>query len=202
MPEGKQFFLTLLTTAFSRSQVEEQLALLETRQACQIALAGRSNVGKSSLINALANRRQLAKVSSTPGKTRSVNFYWVEPTGFALVDLPGYGYARCSQEEKNNWASLISFYLTNNPSLRALALLLDCRIPPQALDKELALFARERGIPLLPVLTKIDKCTQNERSRRQLEWSRLLGGLRPLTVSAKEKRGIAELWSALDKIAE
>ena len=147
--------------------------MLEQRQEAQIALAGRSNVGKSSLVNALARRKQLAKISATPGKTRSINFYRVAPDGFSLVDLPGYGYAKCSQEERKSWAKLIEYYLTNTPTLKALALLLDCRIPPQALDRDLADFARGHGIPLLPVLTKADKCTQVERSKRQRLWRRL-----------------------------
>jgi len=152
--------LTLEATTFNKPQLQEQLSVLEQRQEAQIALAGRSNVGKSSLVNALARRKQLAKISATPGKTRSINFYRVAPDGFSLVDLPGYGYAKCSQEERKSWAKLIEYYLTNTPTLKALALLLDCRIPPQALDRDLADFARGHGIPLLPVLTKADKCTQ------------------------------------------
>lgn len=192
-----QSTLTLVATTFNREQLQAQLDALDARNAFQIALAGRSNVGKSSLVNALARRRQLAKISATPGKTRSINFYWVEPDGFALVDLPGYGYARCSHEERRSWAKLIEYYLTDRPSLKALALLLDCRIPPQALDRELADFARGHGIPLLPVLTKADKCSQTERAKKQQEWSLLLDGIRPLAVSAKELRGIDPLWAAI-----
>ncbi len=192
-----QSTLTLVATTFNREQLQAQLDALDARNAFQIALAGRSNVGKSSLVNALARRRQLAKISATPGKTRSINFYWVEPDGFALVDLPGYGYARCSHEERRSWAKLIEYYLTDRPSLKALALLLDCRIPPQALDRELADFARGHGIPLLPVLTKADKCSQTERAKKQQEWSLLLDGIRPLAVSAKELRGIDALWAAI-----
>ena len=154
-------------------------------------------MGKSSLINALAVRKKLAKVSATPGKTRSINFYRVQPHNFFLVDLPGYGYAKCSQEERKSWAKLIEYYLTNTPALKALALLLDCRIPPQALDCDLADFARVHGIPLLPVLTKADKCTQVERSKRQQEWSRLLNGVMPLPVSSKDMLGIDALWREL-----
>lgn len=96
-----------------------------------------------------------------------------------------------------SWAKLIEYYLTDRPSLKALALLLDCRIPPQALDRELADFARGHGIPLLPVLTKADKCSQTERAKKQQEWSLLLDGIRPLAVSAKELRGIDALWAAI-----
>ena len=193
--------LTLEATTFNKPQLQEQLSVLEQRQEAQIALAGRSNVGKSSLVNALARRKQLAKISATPGKTRSINFYRVAPDGFSLVDLPGYGYAKCSQEERKSWAKLIEYYLTNTPTLKALALLLDCRIPPQALDRDLADFARGHGIPLLPVLTKADKCTQVERSKRQQEWSRLLNGIMPLPVSSKDMRGVDALWSELRRFA-
>ena len=193
--------LTLEATTFNKPQLQEQLSVLEQRQEAQIALAGRSNVGKSSLVNALARRKQLAKISATPGKTRSINFYRGAPDGFSLVDLPGYGYAKCSQEERKSWAKLIEYYLTNTPTLKALALLLDCRIPPQALDRDLADFARGHGIPLLPVLTKADKCTQVERSKRQQEWSRLLNGIMPLPVSSKDMRGVDALWSELRRFA-
>ncbi len=193
--------LTIEATSFNKKQLQEQLDALDERQAAQIALAGRSNVGKSSLVNALARRKQLAKISATPGKTRSINFYRVDPDGFFMVDLPGYGYAKCSQEERKSWAKLIEFYLTTAPRLKALALLLDCRLPPQALDRDLADFARAQGIPLLPVLTKADKCTQVERSKRQQEWARLLGGVMPIPVSSKDMRGVDSLWKELRRFA-
>ena len=172
---------------------------LEESDLPEICFCGRSNVGKSSLINAVLGRKSIARVSSKPGKTVTVNFYRVD--GMRLVDLPGYGYAKCSQEERKSWAKLIEYYLTNTPTLKALALLLDCRIPPQALDRDLADFARGHGIPLLPVLTKADKCTQVERSKRQQEWSRLLNGIMPLPVSSKDMRGVDALWSELRRFA-
>ena len=104
--------LTLESTAYTLDQ-------LTAHPEAQIALAGRSNVGKSSLVNALAGRKKLAKVSSTPGKTRSVNFYLVEPLRFYLVDLPGYGYARASHSEREKWAKLLERYLTECASLKA-----------------------------------------------------------------------------------
>ena len=162
----------------------------------QIAFAGKSNVGKSSVINKLLLRKNFARVGEAPGKTTHINFFRIDAKLY-LVDLPGYGYAKCSQEERKSWAKLIEYYLTNTPTLKALALLLDCRIPPQALDRDLADFARGHGIPLLPVLTKADKCTQVERSRRQQEWSRLLNGIMPLPVSSTDMRGIDALWREL-----
>jgi GTP-binding protein len=186
--------LTLKATIFTREQLDTHISIT---QLFQIALAGRSNVGKSSLVNALAGRRQLAKTSSTPGKTRSINCYLVSPENFWLVDLPGYGYARCSHAERQKWANLIENYLENCKTLRALALLLDCRLSPQKLDKDLAAFAISRDIPLLPVLTKADQCKQAEQAKRQQEWAVLLDGIIPTPVSAKTGRGLNVLWAKL-----
>jgi len=185
--------LTLETTAYT---LEQLISLPEA----QIALAGRSNVGKSSLINALAGRKKLAKVSSTPGKTRSVNYYRVTPHNFYLVDLPGYGYARASHSEREKWAHLLERYLVECASLKALALLLDSRLEPQILDKNLAAFARTNGLNIVPVLTKADKCTQRERANRQNEWQELLG-TRPIVTSSSNRYGIDNLWRALVETA-
>ena len=129
--------LELLATLYTLDQLKNAVHDMP-----QIALAGRSNVGKSSLINALARRKKLAKVSSEPGKTRSVNLFEVRPDGFCLTALPGYGYARRGHEERRSWAALIQNYLENTPTLRALALLIDCRIPTQESDRVMADFAK------------------------------------------------------------
>lgn len=178
--------LELVTTAYTTQQ-------LPAFDLPQVAMAGRSNVGKSSLINALAGRKNLAKVSSNPGKTRSVNFYLVKPYDFYLVDLPGYGYARASHEERRHWAEVLEKYITSTHELRSLALLLDCRIPPQKLDIDLGVFAEAHNIPVLPVLTKIDKCRQKERDAKQKEWQEILG-VKPFLVSAQKRTGIDKLW--------
>ncbi|MDO5483910.1 MAG: ribosome biogenesis GTP-binding protein YihA/YsxC [Desulfovibrionaceae bacterium] len=185
--------LTLESTAYT---IEQLLALNDS----QIALAGRSNVGKSSLINALAGRKKLAKVSATPGKTRSVNFYRVSPLGFYLVDLPGYGYARASHEERRKWAKVLEHYLTRSKQLKALALLLDCRLSPQKLDLELASFAASCQIPVIPVLTKADKCNQRERMARQKEWQNIIG-TKPVLTSSTSRLGLPELWQVLSLAA-
>lgn len=166
----------------------------------QVAMAGRSNVGKSSLINALAGRKSLAKVSATPGKTRSVNFYLVKPYNFYLVDLPGYGYARASHEERRNWAKVLEKYLSESPTLKGLALLLDCRLPPQAIDQELAAFAQSKDLSILPILTKVDKCKQMERAKRQNEWGAIFDK-KPLLVSAARHSGLDKVWKALIRMA-
>ena len=167
----------------------------------QIAMAGRSNVGKSSLINALANRKDLAKTSSSPGKTRSLNFFRVKPQDYYLVDLPGYGYARCSKTEREKWAKLIDAYLTRTPGLSAVVLLIDSRIPPQDLDRDLAGFVQGAGIPLVPVLTKIDKCSTKDRALREKEWKAILGLGKMQLVSAKTGSGLEKLWQLMHAAA-
>lgn len=182
--------LILETTAYTLDQ-------LTSLNEPQIAFAGRSNVGKSSLINALARRNKLAKTSATPGKTRSVNYYRVVPEDFIVVDLPGYGYAQCSKEERKKWAKLIEKYIVSCQGLKALAVLLDSRLDPQRLDVELTTYAQAHNIPLLPILTKGDKCNQRERSARQKQWAALLGGQKPVITASKNGLGIQELWKEL-----
>lgn len=183
--------------------LEDTIYLLEQLkcvQEPQIALAGRSNVGKSSLINALGGRKNLARISSTPGKTQSINYYRVEPWGFYLVDLPGYGYAKASKSDRDKWAKLINTYLTTTPGLKALAVLLDCRIPPQKLDIDLTAYARSIRLPLLPILTKADKCKQRERAAKQTEWATLLEGERPIISSAESGMGINTIWESMHRL--
>lgn len=192
--------LTLLATAFS----EKQLIHAELPQ---VALAGRSNVGKSSIVNALAGRKQLAKTSSTPGKTRSINYYALEGNGFVappeegkmalLVDLPGYGYARCSKAERNAWARLLEFYLRETQGLQALALLLDSRLPPQKIDIQLAEMALGMQLPIIPVLTKIDKSKLREREACIRGWEKIIEGFTPVLTSSQTKKGIDTLWESL-----
>ena len=187
---GLQPALQLEATAFTREQlIHPELP--------QIALAGRSNVGKSSLVNALAGRKMLAKVSSTPGKTRSINYYRVDDTPGYLVDLPGYGYAQCSQAERNKWAGLMRHYFTVTPGLRALLLLLDARLTPQKLDKDLLAFALSRSLRVVPVLTKADKCNKKNLDTCVRAWEPFLGRNSLVITSAQHKTGIAELWRVL-----
>lgn len=174
---------------------------LEPMPAPQIALAGRSNVGKSSLVNALAGRRKLAKISSTPGKTQSLNFYKVAPWGFYLVDLPGYGYARVSKTERAKWGKLIDAYIQGNPWLRAVAVLLDARHPPQKNDMELIGYIQGKGVAVLPVLTKADKTRQRDREAVRKQWALLLDSAKPLATSSETGLGIEALWGALREAA-
>ncbi|MGI6316925.1 MAG: ribosome biogenesis GTP-binding protein YihA/YsxC [Christensenellales bacterium] len=132
-------------------------AQMKTRLALpQIALVGRSNVGKSSLINTLCRQNKLARVSSTPGKTRLVNYFLVNDA-FYLVDLPGYGFANVSRKEQGKWEAMVESYLGGDPGPDALLLLLDVRREPSAEDKQMAYWLQHYGIPCIIVATKADK---------------------------------------------
>jgi len=140
----------------------------------EIAFAGRSNVGKSSLLNALVRRKAVARVSRTPGRTREINFFEVNGE-FVLVDLPGYGYARVSKAERAAWRPLIEAYLRDTPTLRGLVLLLDVRRDPTPEDEQMLAFLAERGLPVLIVLTKIDKLSPSAAAERIAEVTTSLG---------------------------
>lgn len=165
----------------------------------QAALAGRSNVGKSTLVNCLGGRKKLAKVSSTPGKTRSLNFFRVDPPGYHLADLPGYGYAKRSKTERDHWAQLVSAYFSLAPGLMAVVVLLDARLEPQKLDLELIDYVRAQGLQLIPVLTKADKCKRNELAKRTAQWKRNLS-VDPVQFSGITGLGREELLGRIEEI--
>ncbi len=188
--------LKLETTAYTKEQ-------LRFPDLPQIALAGRSNVGKSSLINSLAGQKKLAKTSSTPGKTRSINFFLAPEENFYLVDLPGYGYARCSKMEREKWGELIQEYLQDNPHLAGVVLLLDSRIAPQSSDLDLAHYVESLQARLLPVLTKADKCNQKQRQLALKRWQKLLKRAhKPILFSAQTRQGQQDLLEAMKKLKQ
>ena len=131
----------------------------------EVAFAGRSNVGKSSLLNKLVNRKKLARGSNTPGRTREIHFFAVNRE-LALVDLPGYGYARISKERRAAWRPLIEGYLRSSPHLRGLVLLLDIRHEPTADDRQMLDFIAELGVPTVFALTKVDKLSRAQAAER------------------------------------
>jgi GTP-binding protein len=131
----------------------------------EIAFGGRSNVGKSSLLNRLIHRKKFARVSNTPGRTREINFFKVNDA-FILVDLPGYGYARISKEKRAEWRPLIEGYLRSSPQLRGIVQLLDIRHDPTKDDRAMIDFLGEIGVPTIVVVTKIDKLTATQRGKR------------------------------------
>ncbi len=184
--------LTLIETIY---QVEK----VHPIQAPQIAIAGRSNVGKSTLINCLAGSKKLARTSSTPGKTRSLNLYWVNPYNFYFVDLPGYGYAKCSKAEREKWSYLIDKYFeTNWTQINSIIIIIDSRHSPQKLDLDLIGFLRAQNIPFITVLTKADKCKMSWRNKVQTIWKDIVPQVRkPVLFSAKTHKGKQDLWSEI-----
>ncbi len=167
----------------------------------EIALCGKSNVGKSSLVNYLTGNSKLAKISASPGKTRLVNFFVVNEA-FMLVDLPGYGYAKVSKSEKDSWGKMIEGYLSHSKKLRALLILLDIRHTPTADDRLMFEWAAHFGLFVIIVATKADKIAKTKRFA-QLEMIKksISGGVDYpiLAVSSQNRFGIEALLDEIEK---
>jgi len=164
----------------------------------QIAVAGRSNVGKSSLLNRIVGRKKLAKVSRTPGRTRSLNFFRID-NRYYIVDLPGYGYAKVSKSVREEWGQLIEDYLNTGEDLIGLVLLLDCRRDVTEGDWRLIEWLSERKVPVLVAVTKADKLTRDKLNRRvQTIESEL--GVSAIPFSVVTGIGKSELWRALNDL--
>jgi GTP-binding protein len=165
----------------------------------EIAIAGRSNVGKSSLLNAIGRRRDLARVSKTPGRTQRLHFFREREKGFVLVDLPGFGYARASKQVRRQLSLDTDSYLQQRQALRALVLLLDVRRDPESEEHGLADFASSRGVDVLRVATKVDKLGRVERQRRlRVLESAGLGPWLPFSAVSGEGRDV--LIAALTRL--
>ena len=168
----------------------------------EIAFAGKSNVGKSSLINALMNRKSLARTSATPGKTQTINFYNVNDAMY-LVDLPGYGYAKVSEKEKIEWGKLIERYLNESEQLRAVFLLIDIRHDPSANDKMMYNWIVEQGFHPIIIATKLDKIKRSQIQKQVKavkQGLNLLPGTIVIPFSAETKQGREEIWDLMDQI--
>jgi GTP-binding protein len=169
----------------------------------EVAFAGRSNVGKSSLLNRLVGRRALARVSHTPGRTREVNFFRVNDA-FVIADLPGYGYARISKERKAAWRPLIEGYLSGSPQLRGVVLLIDMRHDPTDDDHAMRDYLGDLGAPTLIALTKADKLSKQQVADRRAALARALGVTddQVVTTSADKGLGRDELAAAIVSLVE
>jgi GTP-binding protein len=167
----------------------------------EVAFAGRSNVGKSSLLNKLVRRKAFARVSRTPGRTREINFFRVNDS-FILSDLPGYGYARISKEKKADWKPLIEGYLKRTPTLAGVVLLLDIRREPSEDDIAMLDFLAEIGVPAVIVLTKVDKVSRTTAAERAdaIVASLALSRDQTIPFSATTGEGRDELAEALMSI--
>ena len=168
----------------------------------EIAFAGKSNVGKSSLINGLMNRRSLARTSAQPGKTQTINFYHINGEMY-LVDLPGYGYAKASVEVKAKWGRMIERYLQTSKQLKAVFLLIDIRHEPSANDKMMYQWILDQGYQPMVIATKLDKIKRSQKDkqlkliRTALEMDRSI----PIfPYSAETKQGREEIWQEIDKL--
>ena len=169
----------------------------------EIAFAGRSNVGKSSLINGLLNRKHLAKTSSTPGKTRLLNFFLINES-FYFVDLPGYGFARVPPAEKEKWQQLVESYFKVSQTLRGVIIITDIRHPLSKLDIEMIEWIKNLGIPPLFIGSKADKLSGNKLTQQLTENSRQLQPIYPtaelLPFSAITHAGRKEVWQKINNL--
>ena len=154
----------------------------------EVAFAGRSNVGKSSLLNRLVGRKALAKVSSTPGRTANINFFDVD--GVSFVDLPGYGYAKVSAGERQRWADLIAGYFAQERSFNLVVALVDIRHEAQKLDQQMLAFLAEEGLPFVVALTKADKLSRAKQDRQVSLLSKQFGIPRDQMIVTSAETGL------------
>lgn len=167
----------------------------------EVAIIGRSNVGKSSLINRITGRRSLARASATPGKTRLLNFFRVRrPEGeVVLVDLPGYGYAKVSKQERRGWQALVERYLARRPNLRLAILLQDVRRDPGPDEIDLLPWLAARGVPVVGAATKVDRLGARERRARLAALAAAGLALEWIATSGRTGEGAEALWAAIDR---
>ena len=170
----------------------------------EVAFAGRSNVGKSSLLNLLTGRRSLARVSGNPGKTRTINFYRINDA-FRIVDLPGYGYAKVSKSVTENWGAMMEEYFQNRQGLKKVIQLVDIRHAPSAQDQQMYEYLRHYGLDGIVVATKADKVSRNELQKciKTIRQTMKLGPTDlVIPVSALKRSGYEELLAEMEKLLE
>lgn len=169
----------------------------------EIAFAGRSNVGKSSLINTLINRKRLVKTSSTPGRTQLLNFFIINDR-LIFVDLPGYGYAKVPARVRNTWGAMIDTYILGRPTLKSVVLILDIRRDPSEKDLALMAWLRHNRIPFLSVLTKADKLSVTKQKNRVRAIEQALPDMAGAMIcfSAKTRQGMDKVWQAIAVAAD
>lgn len=165
----------------------------------EVAFAGRSNVGKSSLLNVLVNRKNLVKTSKTPGRTQLINFFLLNES-ISLVDLPGYGYAKVPEAVKRSWGPMIENYLSLRESLTSVVLIMDIRRTPKVEEFNFIDWLQQRNIPCIPILTKIDKLSKNKQIKQRSIIAKNLGVLPDELIgfSAKSRAGLKNVWQAIE----
>ena len=162
----------------------------------EILLAGRSNAGKSSALNALTGNPKLARISKTPGRTTEINFFKVNDS-LKLVDLPGYGFAKSSFHKRKDWAPLLEEYFLKRESLKAVVIFMDIRHPLKDSDRDMINLCNTSNAPFIPVLTKSDKMSNNQRNKSIAEVNRQMEGVEAIAVSSKDILGFDKLSSAI-----
>ena len=193
--EVKQSSLAAIGTKFSQYPTDGKT---------EIAFAGKSNVGKSTLINAMLGRKALARTSSQPGKTRTINFYDVNDAMY-VVDLPGYGYAKAPKTEIAKWGAMIEEYLENREELKAIILLIDIRHEPGKNDIMMYEWLKHYGYDIIIAATKSDKINRSQIQKHLSVIRKTLGlGQHDILIpfSGEKKTGVAELWAEIDKFLE
>ncbi len=170
----------------------------------EIAMAGRSNVGKSSLINMLINRKKLARTSAVPGKTQTINFYDID-SKFRFVDLPGYGYAKVSKSQKSTWGGIIETYLSSRQNLIEVIQLVDFRHKPTAEDQQMYRWILEFGFSGIVIATKVDKVKNSQKKKQEnlIRNTLKMPSSSPLfTISSTDRTGKYEVWDFINQIFE
>lgn len=211
---GIPFFETSVVTFLKGSVFTMVIKKVELETVCgytsklpdndkpEIAFAGKSNVGKSSLINSLMNRKSLARISSQPGKTQTINFYNINDAMY-LTDLPGYGYAKVSQKEKEKWGKMIENYLHTSHNLKAVFLLIDIRHDPSANDRQMYEWILHNGYEPIIIATKLDKLkrSQVQKNLKAIrEGLQLKKGTTVIPYSAETKQGRDEIWELIESL--
>ena len=166
----------------------------------EILLAGRSNAGKSSALNALTGNPKLARISKTPGRTTEINFFKVNDS-LKLVDLPGYGFAKSSFHKRKDWAPLLEEYFLKRKSLKAVVIFMDIRHPLKDSDRDMIALCNDSNVPFIPVLTKSDKMSNNQRNKAIAVVNRQMKGVEAIAVSAKDIIGFDKLSRAILEFA-
>ncbi len=189
--------MRFINTKFIKSASKREEFIID--ELPQVAIVGRSNVGKSSLINMLTNNSKMAKTSSTPGRTRLVNYFCVNEK-FYLVDLPGYGYHKASKSIADSWDMVMNDYFVDNDKLKVVLLLLDSRIMPTDLDRQMLDFLAEHEIPAVIILTKTDKLSRSEINNNLMKISNDIRYNRDLIIptSASKKLGTEKIGEMLE----
>lgn len=186
--------MKITSAEFVKSAFERAHWLQDVRP--EISFLGRSNVGKSSLINSLLLRKSLARTSNTPGRTQSINFFLINDK-FYFADLPGYGYARVSKSMRADWGEMAREYLDDRKELALCIQLIDSRHPPTPLDLQLNEWVEHNGKPRIIVATKADKLSNNELRKAMATTEKILNGAKVIPYSATTGRGREEVWSAI-----